>query len=440
MGVWSRLAFRVYYSWERQRRAAYLPPFFLQAAHSSGRHQRRTRTAGSRLTLLGVTLLLLLLLPWAAWVRVQQQAAHLMGVAGAPAPSVQARAAWERVEELGLLLVGVAGTLTAAVLASCGCLAVMADHQLQGVAGVAAHEGSSSSKYLSFVRRVMMRTKRHILGFETLYMKMKNLSILLNQLVFFGMCERLLLRDERLSSLYTLMFFNVLAYSVSYVKELIQREDWSMYVNIARTSNVRHLALSSTKIVLEWTKAITFIITIVFMLLVFGLEKGLKNYHPTTGYLLITGVYFISTEKVFMDMFTSWLDYRKFEYFESMESFYCPAILISFHIILSSVITFLCVFTGNVRLIILSSFTNIRIKYRELSEGYLKPLKKELTLLAGYRVASRSEVRDHDDVCAICLARMSCARITQCQHFFHADCLRRCLKESHKCPICQYNI
>ncbi|KAK7076390.1 hypothetical protein SK128_007187, partial [Halocaridina rubra] len=222
--------------------------------------------------------------------------------------------------------------------------------------------------------------------------------------------------------------------------ELTEREDWSMYVNIARTSNVRHLALSTTKIVLEWTKAITFIITVVFMLLVFGLEKGLKNYTPTTPYLFITGFYFLLTEKVFIEMFSTWLDYRKFDYFEGMEVFYCPALLLAMQITLSSFLVFLCLVCGNFRLVILSSFTNIRVKYRELMEKYIHPLNSELSDLSYYRAASPSEIRGHDDVCAICLTIMTCARITPCQHFFHADCLRRCLKESYKCPICQYNI
>lgn len=212
-----------------------------------------------------------------------------------------------------------------------------------------------------------------------------------------------------------------------------------MYVNIARNSNVRHLALSATKIVLEWTKAITFIITVVFMLLVFGLEKGLKNYSPTNSYLVITGLYYISTEKVFMDLFTNWLDAKKFDYFESMESLYSPALLISWHIFLSSIITLLCAFTGSLRLVMLSCFTNIRIKYKELRENYLRPLQEEMSRLAGYRSATPGEVREHDDVCAICLTPMTSARITPCQHYFHADCLRRCLKESNKCPICQYH-
>ncbi|XP_068246925.1 protein TRC8 homolog [Palaemon carinicauda] len=292
-----------------------------------------------------------------------------------------------------------------------------------------------------FFKRVGSRVKRRYLDLESLYMEMKNASVLVNQIVFFSLCERIFLSpDQRMASLYTLMFFNVIAYCASYVKEIIEREDWSMYVNITRSSNVHHLALSTTKIVLEWTKAVTFIITVVFMLLVFGLEKGLKNYTPTVTYLLITGFYFIMTEKVFVEMFFSWLDYRKFDYFEGMETFYCPALLLAMQITISFLFLFLCFVYGNFRLVVLSSFTNVRVKYRELQDRYLIPLSKELSKLSCYRMATPSEIRGHDDVCAVCLTAMSCARITPCQHFFHADCLRRCLKESYKCPICQYDL
>ncbi|XP_063592130.1 uncharacterized protein LOC134769330 isoform X4 [Penaeus indicus] len=310
----------------------------------------------------------------------------------------------------------------------------------QGIMSVQQYAGEEGAPVgLKFMRRVLARARTKFLGFEDLYMKMKNLSVLVNQVVFFSLCERLMLANQRTSSLYTLMFFNVIAYCVAYVKELIEREDWSMYVNIARTSNVRHLALSATKIVLEWTKAITFIITVVFMLLVFGLEKGLKNYTPTTAYLVVTGLYFLVTEKVFMDIVASWLENRRFDYFESLESFYVPALILLLQLSLSALLTGLCVFTGNLRLVFLSAFTNIRIKYRELQEGYIKPLRHELEALELYRVATHSELTNHDDVCAICLTPMTCARITPCQHFFHADCLRRCLKGSNKCPICQYH-
>ncbi|XP_064088679.1 E3 ubiquitin-protein ligase RNF139-like isoform X2 [Macrobrachium nipponense] len=298
------------------------------------------------------------------------------------------------------------------------------------------------SEEWDFLKSVVHRARRRYLNLESLYMEMKNASVLVNQVVFFSLCERIFLPpSQRMSSsLHLDVFLNVIAYCVSYVKELIEREDWSMYVNIARTSNVRHLALSTTKIVLEWTKAVTFIITVVCMLLVFGLEKGLKNYMPTTTYLLITGFYFLMTEKVFIEMLFAWLDNKKFDYFEGMETFYCPALLLTLQITLSSLFVFLCFVCGNFRLAVLSSFTNVRVKYRELRDRYLLPLSKELSKLSCYRMATPSEIRGHDDVCAICLTAMSCARITPCQHFFHADCLRRCLKESYKCPICQYDL
>ncbi|XP_047495264.1 uncharacterized protein LOC125043284 [Penaeus chinensis] len=168
-----------------------------------------------------------------------------------------------------------------------------------------------------------------------------------------------------------------------------------MYINIARTSSVRHLALSAPEIVLEWTKAITFIITVMFMLLVFGLERRLKNDTPTTAYLVFTELY------------------RRFDYFESLESFYMPALILFLQLSLSVFKTGLLVFTGNLRLVFLSTFTNIRIKYRELQEGY---------------IATHSELANQDDVCAICLTPMTCAHITPCQHFLPADCLRRCIK------------
>ncbi|KAK8407275.1 hypothetical protein O3P69_002080 [Scylla paramamosain] len=299
---------------------------------------------------------------------------------------------------------------------------------------------SDSWWWQEFLPQVLLRMRRRFLNFESAYLKLKNFSLLINQLVFFTMCERLLMQQQKLTSLYTLMFFNVIIYCVAYVKEVVEREDWTMYVNIARTSNVRHLALSTTKMVLEWTKAVTFIITVVFLLLVMGLEKGLKDYSPTSGYLFLTGVYFLVTEKFSTKIAGSWFDNKKFEPFEGMECLYWPTLLLASHLTLSTLLTLLCVSTFNFRLVLLSSFTNLRVKYRELRDDCIKPLQHELATLSPYRPASRSEVRRHDDVCAVCLAPMSSARVTPCYHLFHGDCLRRCLKESNKCPICQYHL
>ncbi|RXG57509.1 RING finger protein [Armadillidium vulgare] len=268
------------------------------------------------------------------------------------------------------------------------------------------------------------------------------LQSLINQLVFFCLCERAFMLHQPVVSFYTLMFFNVIAYCVSYIKELIEREDWSMYVHVARGSNVRHLAMSATKIVLEWTKAITFIITVVFILLVFGLEKGLKNYSPGVPYLVVTGVYYILSEKVFVDLICKIVDMMKFECFESMESLYLPLILKGIQIILSFIFTIICFLLGHIRITFLSCFTNLRVRYMELDNNHWQPLVCELVRLMQFRSANKEEIMELDDVCAICLQPMKTARITPCRHFFHADCLRRCLKQAtnQSCPICKQDL
>lgn len=113
---------------------------------------------------------------------------------------------------------------------------------------------------------------------ENLFLKMRNISVMANQVVFLILADKVLLPQQKMTCLYTLMFYNVIAYCVSYIKELIQKEDWSPYVTLTERSKIKHLAMSATKIVLEWTKAVTFVVTLTFMLLVFGLEQGLDHY------------------------------------------------------------------------------------------------------------------------------------------------------------------
>lgn len=113
---------------------------------------------------------------------------------------------------------------------------------------------------------------------ETIFLQMKNISVMTNQILFLKMADLIYLHKPEMTYLYTLMFYNVITYCVSYIKELIEKEDWSPYITLTERSKIKHLAMSATKIVLEWTKAVTFVVTLTFMLLVFGLEQGLHNY------------------------------------------------------------------------------------------------------------------------------------------------------------------
>lgn len=50
--------------------------------------------------------------------------------------------------------------------------------------------------------------------------------------------------------------------------------------------------------------------------------------------------------------------------------------------------------------------------------------------------ATEQQLRDFDDVCAICYQELSSARITRCKHYFHGVCLRKWLYVQDICPLC----
>ncbi|XP_013192122.1 uncharacterized protein LOC106136198 isoform X1 [Amyelois transitella] len=273
---------------------------------------------------------------------------------------------------------------------------------------------------------------------EVMFLQLNNLSTMISQLLIFTACDRLLVSQGqgRLTSLYSLMFYNVITYSVSYVREICTKEDWSPYVNVTRHSRVKHLAMSATKIVLEWTKAVTFIVTITFILLTLGLEQGLEHYRPNFLYTLITGVYYLLTERTFLELWPIGISALKLERLEGMEVLYfgvwarglttaiaiplVPALAWYERWRLAACVLYVCVFVHG--------------RHR-LGEALAK-LNEARGSLARFRRATSEELSTLEDVCAVCLGNMRSARVTPCAHFFHADCLRKCLAASDRCPIC----
>jgi hypothetical protein len=236
------------------------------------------------------------------------------------------------------------------------------------------------------------------------------------------------------------MFYNVIAYCFGYLKELVTKEDWSPYINVTKNSNMRHLAMSTTKIVLEWTKAVTFIITIVFMLLILGLERGLQHYQPNIQYTLCTWIYYMTTEKVFVENFPVILNFFQFDCLDSLELLYAPVILRAFTLSVSFIMALPLLILGQYRTFCIAVYVNVYLRYREMSENSLKLLLKEQAVLSRFRHATQEELDSWDDVCAVCLGTMHRARITPCHHQFHGDCLRLCLKTSDNCPMCKRSL
>uniref|UniRef100_A0A8D8TVT5 Protein TRC8 homolog n=1 Tax=Cacopsylla melanoneura TaxID=428564 RepID=A0A8D8TVT5_9HEMI len=50
--------------------------------------------------------------------------------------------------------------------------------------------------------------------------------------------------------------------------------------------------------------------------------------------------------------------------------------------------------------------------------------------------ASPEQLKEFDDVCAICYQDMVTAKITRCNHYFHGVCLRKWLYVQDRCPLC----
>lgn len=300
-------------------------------------------------------------------------------------------------------------------------------------------------KYYGPVCYVLYRIYEPLDRCEKIFMKMSNISNLTTQLVFFMMCDRVLLcsfggthcPQKKITGLYSLMFYNVIAYCTSYIKELIEKEDWSVTVRMTQHSNMKHVAMSATKIVLEWTKAVTFIITVTFMLLVFGLEQGLEHYQPTALYTFVTWTYYTCTEKVFVDLFLPLLLWLKLKSMEALEPLYAPVLLRYYTISLAIIIVTFLSFHGQVRFTILAFYITVFLRSKDLVMNSLKQLRVEQAVLGQFRYATDDEIKNCDDVCAVCLSPMERARATPCQHFFHATCLRQCLNNSPNCPICK---
>lgn len=75
------------------------------------------------------------------------------------------------------------------------------------------------------------------------------MAIFINQASFFLLCDKIFSPRGRLTGLYSLLFYNVAGYLISYGKEIMDsRKGYSPFVKVSEQSNVRHLAMSATKV------------------------------------------------------------------------------------------------------------------------------------------------------------------------------------------------
>ncbi|XP_061170655.1 RING finger protein 145-like [Saccostrea echinata] len=62
--------------------------------------------------------------------------------------------------------------------------------------------------------------------------------------------------------------------------------------------------------------------------------------------------------------------------------------------------------------------------------------RNAVKMVDALQTATEEQIRNHDDVCSICLCPMSYAKITRCGHFFHRSCLKKWMYVGDSCPHC----
>ena len=110
--------------------------------------------------------------------------------------------------------------------------------------GTRSHPHSNHSSQLSlYSSRDLINSPLGVLAASP------GMAIFINQAMFFLLCDKIFCPRQRLTGLYSLLFYNVASYLISYGKDIIEtRKKYTPYVEVSEQSHVRHLAMSATKV------------------------------------------------------------------------------------------------------------------------------------------------------------------------------------------------
>lgn len=250
------------------------------------------------------------------------------------------------------------------------------------------------------------------------------------QIVFFVACGKVLLRSRNVTALFSLLFYNQLTYCMAQVRQLYNNTRWSLCINVASHSNIKHLAMSAMKIVLE----LTHVIACIFMIFALCVQP---REEPDKLFTVLTFIYYLATEAKFVEFLQTAMSYFQLPYFENLETLWTPVLLSLTSQCLSLCFVLMLLCNGYYRAALVCFYVNVYLNYKKLSMGSWKVLKEVKEIVSQYRYATKTELDNFEDVCAICLTEMHQARITPCHHIFHTDCLRKCLLTCDRCPVCK---
>lgn len=87
----------------------------------------------------------------------------------------------------------------------------------------------------------------------------------------------------------------------------------------------------------------------------------------------------------------------------------------------------------------LHAYFNIWVQAKKGWESFLLR-RTSLHKIDALPEATVEQLRERNDVCAICFQDLNSARITRCNHYFHGVCLRKWLNVQDKCPLCHTSL
>ena len=163
------------------------------------------------------------------------------------------------------------------------------------------------------------------------------------QIVFLQAAEvSLLAPGQKAASLFTLVLYNCLSYCLSYIYSLLTNSLAWRVETVAQSSSVPHLAMTATKLTLEWTKFIVFFMTAVTVGIAMVVGVTMQGITFSSSYLLLTSLYYLSLEPGLVVQVTRVLDTRHWEWLEGEETV-CSSVLVKMvSLLLSLIITTVC--------------------------------------------------------------------------------------------------
>ncbi|XP_060531966.1 RING finger protein 145-like isoform X2 [Cylas formicarius] len=253
---------------------------------------------------------------------------------------------------------------------------------------------------------------------------------------FFILCDLALDHQHQLerkterniiTALTTVLFYSVIGYFATKIRDVCQRSRSRL---VSGPLSIMNSLKWLCKIILEWAKAAVVVLCLK--------EQGIR-FEPKILYTVITFTYYLCTEKIFLEIIPSVVEMCEVEKFENLEHLYVPLLMNFVVIVLGAMVEIYSFFTNYSNFLLLSAYFMVYLRIKDAYYNYWECIMAERETFASFQMATRADIEEWDDICAVCLNSMSRAKITPCRHLFHPYCLKQCLKTSFDCPLCKRN-